>query len=110
MSDLNLVRVTLLELGLEDWIPVPEAVSTVRACGSRQPEQDVRDVLGALGREGRVRFWRGKWDREDEHVEVSVDEAVDLLADPRWFHFDLDGPAKDRLYFVNVKNIAPASI
>jgi hypothetical protein len=101
------VRQALLELGLEDWIPVPEAVASLRVRGSSEPEQDVRETLTALGNEGLVRFWRGVWDREDEHVEVSASDAEVLLRDSRWFRYRLDEQAEERLYFVNIENIEP---
>jgi len=106
VSDGAAVRSTLLDLGLEDLIPVPESVATVRKRGSRQPEHDVRDALGVLGREGLVRFWRGPWNREDEHVEVSAHEAARLLEDMRWLCYNLDEADEERLYFINVENIA----
>jgi hypothetical protein len=99
----------LLELGLEDWIPVPEAVESLRVRGSSEPEQDVRETLTALGNEGLVRFWRGVWDREDEHVAVTAAAAEVLLRDPRWFRYRLDEQAEERLYFVNVDNIKAVS-
>ncbi len=89
MSDLPAVRATLLELGLEDWIPVPEAVEDVRSRGSQQPEHDVKESLVVLGREGLVRFWRGPHDQEGEHVEVSADMAAALLQHPRWLRYNL---------------------
>ncbi|MDX6199527.1 MAG: hypothetical protein QOJ79_2678 [Actinomycetota bacterium] len=105
MSDTDAVRTALLEMGLEDWIPVPEAVQTIRGCGSSEPAQEVREALTALGREGCVRFWRGVWNGEAEHVEVPAADAERLLTDERWFRFRLDEEDEERLYFVNVANV-----
>ncbi len=109
MYNLAAVRVALLKLGLEDWIPLPEAVQTVLGRGSLDPEQEVRETLRELGGEGLIRFWRGPWDKDDEHAEVPTQEALLLLQDPRWYRFRLDEPNEERLYFVNVDNIAPSS-
>jgi len=85
---------------------MPEAIKAARALDSRQPEQEVREALTALGRAGQVRFWRGRWDREDEHVEVPAGSAALLLEEPRWYRFRLDERDEERLYYVNVDNIA----
>ena len=85
---------------------MPEAVAALRNRGSSRPEEEVRDALVLLSRKGLIRFWRGVWDREDELVEVSAPDAEALLQDSRWFRFRLDEPAEERLYFVNVENIA----
>lgn len=105
VSEPSGVRSTLLDLGLEDLIPLPEAVETVRRLGSDEPEQKVREALGVLAREGRIRLWRGAWDREEEQVEVSALDVGRLLEDARWYRYRLDEPGEERLFFVNVDNI-----
>jgi hypothetical protein len=101
------VRLLLLELGLEDWIPVPEAVEDVEAAGSLDPVGDVHEALRGLAADGLIRFWCGPWTREEEHIEVPAHEVSAVLEEPHWYSFHIDDPAEQRLYFVNIDNVAP---
>jgi hypothetical protein len=107
MPDAAAVRQELLDLGLEDSIPLPEAVATARSLGCEHPEHDVREAVTELTRQGHFRWWRGPWAREDEHIEVPAHELELLLQDLRWYRFRLEEPDEERLYFVNVENILP---
>jgi hypothetical protein len=96
----------LLELGLEDLIPLPEALDApeVRAAvGSSQPRECVRQALANLLRDGKVRAYRGRWDSEP--VPISTSEALELLRQAIWYEFHPDNPDEERIYFENVENI-----
>jgi hypothetical protein len=96
----------LLELGLEDWIPLPEAMSSpeiLAAVGRDDPERAIRDVLLSLLRSEKIAIYRGRWDQESEPVDESV--ALRLLDESVWYRFRIDDPDEERLYFVNVANI-----
>jgi hypothetical protein len=96
----------LLELGLEDWIPIPEALTTPEVCqaiGQGDPVQAVGEALAALVLDGLVALYRGRWDEDPERVATAV--ALELLRDPRWYSFHTADLGEERLYFVNVKNI-----
>lgn len=106
MTDPARLRQELLELGLEDWIPLPEGFDLVASLGSEHPKDDSREALTGLTRQGQLRWWRGPWDCEEEHIEVASEDVEALLADPRWYRWNVEGDG-DRLYFVNVENIKP---
>jgi len=100
------LRNALLDLGLEDWIPIPEAVasSEVReAVGDGSVVEAVSQALRVLVREGRVRLYRGHWNEESDPVPLA--EGLELLNDPKWYRFRLDEPGEERLYFVNADNV-----
>lgn len=107
MTELNLspdLRTAVLELSLEDRIPVPEATQVAdKRVGEANAVEQVRVVLENLVREGRIRMYRGHWRRNDPR-EVALDEALILLREPRWFRFHTDDPWEERLYFVNIEN------
>jgi hypothetical protein len=96
----------LLELGLEDWIPLPEALATPEVRETvKQGEivHAVREALVELLLGGRIRIYRGRWDADP--VPVSATQAVELLNEDRWYSFRIDDTDEERLYFVNVENI-----
>jgi hypothetical protein len=103
------VRSALLDLGLEDWIPLPEAVSepeVLEAVGAHSPVAAIAAALTELLREDRIRLYRGRWDAELQPV--ATEEGLKLLTDEKWYRFRLDEPNEERLYFVNVDNIRDA--
>ena len=110
MSDAqSQVRTALLDLGLEDWIPLPEAVGIpeVReAVGDRSPVAAIAAALRELLLEDRIRLYRGRWDAESQPV--ATEEGLKLLTAEKWYRFRLDEPEEERLYFVNVDNIRDA--
>lgn len=97
----------LLDLVLEDWIPVPEAVATPEVrdvVAGGEVATVVGQALAALPERGEIAVYRGRWDDNDPEP-VSREEAVQLLGDPVWFRYRIDDPDEERLYFVNVENI-----
>jgi hypothetical protein len=104
------VLTALLDLGFEDWIPVPEAVSdpeVIQAASGEDPATVVAEALAELVGEGKVRIYRGRWDSEaPEPVPSSV--AIELLREPGWYAFHVGDPDEERLYFVNVLNLREA--
>jgi hypothetical protein len=102
------LRDALLVLGLEDQIPLPEAIEDHDVQAAANPQDLVGDLgrtLTALAAEGRVVFYRGRWDDNDP-PQLSRDEAAALLSDERWYRWRADEPDADRLYFMNVDNLA----
>jgi hypothetical protein len=100
------LRAALLELGLEDWIPIPEALSTpevVDVVGGGDAVAAVRRALQALVESGEVVLYRGHWEADPQPVPPA--EALVLLEDPAWFAFHLEDPDEQRLSFVNVENV-----
>ncbi len=101
------LRLALLELGLEDDIPIPEAFADpeVRAAiGQEDPFRAVSRALQQLLREGRIRLFCGRWDEEDA-APVPDGQGVELLADAKWYAFHTDDPEEQRMYFANIDNV-----
>ena len=76
------LRDALLDLGLEDWIPIPEAVGNpevIAASASGDVAAKVAAELKSLLVDGKVRLYRGPWNGESEPV--STPEA---LVDGAW--------------------------
>ena len=97
----------LLELGLEDWIPLPEIVATpeVRSVvDSDRATELVSLALVDLLRQGRIQVWAGRW--PDEPTLVSDDLAEAMLLDGRRYAFDAVASGDERVYFVNVEDFA----
>jgi hypothetical protein len=106
MRDNDTVRSILLDLGLEDLIPLPEAVATPElraAAGERDLIDTIARALGELVREDRIRLFRGIWNAEPQPVPIA--EGVELLQNAVWYRFRIDDPHEERLYFVNVDNL-----
>jgi hypothetical protein len=103
-------RAALLALGLEDWIPIPEAVADPEVLENiiSEPVVDaISRALSELLQEGEIRLYRGHWDADPQAV--STADGIELLKDLRWYSFHIDDPREERLYFVNVKNIRDES-
>jgi len=98
------VRTALLDLGPEDWIPLPEAVADPEVVAEASGEDLAKAVANALSElvaEGKVFVYRGRWDSNDpEHVQS--EHALQLLREPEWFNFHVEDPDEPRLYFANV--------
>jgi hypothetical protein len=107
-TELEAVRAAALELGLEDWIPLPEAISSseVQAAlrGAREPWVVLAEALKSLLVERRIKVYRGRWDDLDAPV-LSATEALEVLGDARWYSFHIHDPDEERVCFVNVENI-----
>lgn len=96
----------LLALGLEDWIPIPEAVNTPEVREAVRQEDaapTIRAALTELVSDGQVRVYRGRWDADP--AALPTPEALDRLREDRWYSFHPVDPDAERLYFVNVENI-----
>ncbi|WP_236789387.1 hypothetical protein [Amycolatopsis sp. GM8] len=97
----------LLELGLEDLIPLPEALGDqdVRASVGGQPTiNQIAAALVELLHLGRVSVWAGRWPAEPHRV--SSADAERLLSDPGCYSFSNEAKGLERIYFANVENIA----
>jgi hypothetical protein len=109
MADAAL-RQTVLDLGLEDDIPLWEVAETCRrdrlvAEGS-SGIQELGDLLLSLAREGKIRILAGRWDDPSPRV-LDADEAAPLLADGRrYVAAEEIAVGLDRVYYVNVDNIS----
>lgn len=107
MTSLTLLRDVLLELGLEDLIPLPEilAAPEVHELGAEYRHiQKISAALVELLREIRIQVWEGFWHEEPKHISGEPAEAV--LGDMRRYSFDAEAAdGLKRVYYVNVNNI-----
>jgi hypothetical protein len=106
MTSLTPLHEALLELGLEDQIPLPEIATTqeVRALDGVNQFPEISSALVDLLRAGRIDVWSGRW--PDEPVVVSDDLAETLLRDQRRYSFEAEAADEvERVYFSNVENI-----
>ena len=106
MTHASQLHEVLLQLGLEDQIPLPEIAGTqeMRELNRELQFTDISSALIDLLRAGRIQVWRGRW--PDEPVLASEDLALELLGDERRYSFEAE-EVKDleRVYFSNVENI-----
>jgi hypothetical protein len=104
------LRRAILDLGLEDDIPLWEITDTCRAADliAAGPigVEALAGTLLELARKDEIRILVGRWD-DPEPRYVDLDEAETLLADARRYS-SADEIAADleRVYYVNVENIA----
>jgi hypothetical protein len=106
MTDLTPLRDALLELGLEDLIPLPQILTTleVRELGEiYQHSEKISAALIELSREGRIQVWAGFWDEEPAHITGELAETS--LGDARSYSYDAESDGRKRVYFANVDNI-----
>ena len=107
MTNLTPLRFALLELGLEDLIPLPEILATpeVQELGEEYRHiEKVSATLIELLREMRIQIWDGFWHEEPKHISDELAEAV--LRDMRRYSFDAEAAdGLKRVYYVNVNNI-----
>jgi hypothetical protein len=106
MTTFTHLQQALLELGLEDLIPLPEAFGDpdIRAAvGGELTVEDVAAALTDLSRMGRISVWAGHWPSEPRRIELH--EAEQLLHDPRRYSFEQEAQGLERVYFVNVENV-----
>jgi hypothetical protein len=105
MTDAAPLQRALLELGLEDLIPVWEAVTSPEVVATADPSRNQADIAEALAQLGEARlvsFYLGRWHGDPGRVPVA--DALALLSDPRWFSSDTE-PDDMRLYYVNIENL-----
>lgn len=106
MTDLTPLHEALLELGLEDLIPLPEIRTTPEVRDLAEGYQFFEKVSTALVdllRADRIQVWAGHW--PDEPTLVSNDVAETILRDERRYLFDAEADGPERVYFTNVENL-----
>ncbi len=107
MTTLTPLHQALLELGLEDLIPLPETLGDRDVHDAVNGEPSI-DQIGAalidLLHLRRISVWMGPWADEPERVEPETAEP--LLRDVRRYAFDSENDGSARVYFVNVENVA----
>lgn len=109
MPEFSSTEQALLELGLEDLIPLPEAVADVEASGvdAGVAIDAVSTALRRLLSLGRIQVWVGRW--PDEPVVQGTGAADALLTDRRRYSYTEEQAAGlDRVYYVNVDNLYEA--
>lgn len=106
MTEPKTLHDVILELGLEDWIPLPEVRATAEKRGLLPPEESARELsvaMVALLKEGRIQVWSGPWPDEPKPVPALLAETI--LLDDRRYSFESEADGMDRVYYVNVDNI-----
>lgn len=105
MTDLTPLQEALLDLGLEDWIPLPEILDTPEV----RPLVEDGTAVGLVCRalvdllaQDRIQVWFGQWSADPSPAPREVAEK--LLLDERRYSFGAEDAGLDRVYFVNVAN------
>lgn len=109
MTD-DALRREILELGLEDDIPLWEIADTCRAAGVIGAGTAGVEALAEAGldlsRKGEIRILVGPWAEPDPRY-ADIDEAEEVLKDVRRYSSaDEIAHGLERVYYVNVDNIA----
>jgi len=105
MTEMTRVHTALLELGLEDLIPLPEALSEAGVYSEDTGDQLVTVVGHALVdllRNDLIQVFSGHWSVEP--VLVSREAAEAMLLDQRRYSYDAEVDGTERVYYVNVDN------
>lgn len=105
MTEMMQLQEALLELGLEDFIPLPEAIAApevLAAISSDRPVDAVARALVDLLRKDLVQVWTGHW--RAEPTLASRKKAEVLLLDEQRYSFDAEVDGRERVYYVNVEN------
>lgn len=108
MNDQVAIQRLLLEEGLEDLIPLPEAADTCRHEGFIDGEDDlslrvVMQALVDLFRAGRIQVWAGPVMEDEELVDEADVEG--LLRAPARYRWSSDLDMERRVSYVNVDNL-----
>ena len=105
MTDPMSLRQALLELGLEDLIPLPEIATADEIREVVEPDriEELASALIALLREGRIQVWSGHWSNDPEVVDP--DTAEKLLGLEEQYEFNSSADRRLRAYYVNVENL-----
>lgn len=107
MRELTRIEQGLLELGLEDWIPLPqieEMPEVRRVVEEGRAFEQVSTALVELLSLGRIQVWSGYW--QDEPTRVDPGRATKLLRDRRRYSYDEEAAHDlERVYYVNVENV-----
>lgn len=95
----------LLELGMEDVIPLPEILGSaeIESAPDFKTLDDVISALVALLRSNQVRVWSGTWPDEPCPVTDAVGEK--LVRRKGQYQFNSVEDERLRVYFVNVANV-----
>ncbi|MBT0995416.1 hypothetical protein KIN34_14090 [Cellulomonas sp. DKR-3] len=105
VTDLTPLHDALLELGLEDWIPLPEILDTPEVRPLVEGEAAIHRVSSALVdllAQDLIQVWFGKWSDEPSPAPRTL--AEELLLDERRYSVSAEDADLDRAYFVNVAN------
>jgi hypothetical protein len=95
MTSLTPLRDALLELGLEDLIPLPEILATPEVYELSEEyrhTEKVSEALIELLPEMRIQVWEGFWYEEPKRISGEPAEAV--LGDMRRYSFDAEAAPK----------------
>lgn len=103
MIDPTNLRQALLDLGLEDEIPLPEASTDPEVLSEGASVEDISTALIGLLREGRIQIWAGHWSQESELVDPAT--AEELLRDHEQYTFNNPADLRLRVYYINVDNL-----
>ncbi|MCA4135318.1 hypothetical protein [Arthrobacter sp. M4] len=105
MSEQTDLREALLDLGLEDLIPLPEITTAeeIRSVREGATVADLSAALIGLLREGLIQIWSGHWSQDPEVVDPVT--AEDLLRVPEQYTFNSPADQRMRVYYVNVDNV-----
>lgn len=109
MNGLTSLQEALLELGLEDWIALPEILETPEVrpfAGGSTAVGPVAEALVDLLARGVIQVWSGRWSDDPKPVPRAL--AVGLLRDDRRYSYGAEDAGLDRVYFVNVANFRAA--
>lgn len=105
MSDPTGLRQAVLDLGLEDLIPLPEIATGVEIRGvlRRSTVEELATALVDLLRERRIQVWSGHWSQDPEVVDPVTAEK--LLGVEEQYAFNSPADQRLRVYYVNVDNL-----
>jgi hypothetical protein len=103
MIDPTNLRQALLDLGLEDEIPLPEASTDPEVLSEGASVEDISTALIELLREGRIQIWSAPWPQETELVDPGT--AEELLRDHEQYTFNSPADQRLRVYYVNIDNV-----
>ena len=105
MTDLTPLHEALLELGLEDWIPLPETLEAPEVrplvAGGAAVGLVSCALVDLLARD-EIQVWVGRWPEDPNPAPRAL--AEQLLLDERRYSFGEEEAGLDRVYFVNVAN------
>jgi hypothetical protein len=103
MSQPTDLRQALLDLGLEDLIPLPEILTEEEIRNEGAAVEDISTALIRLLREGRIQIWSGHWSQDPEVVDPAT--AEELLRVDEQYTFNSPADQRLRVYYANVDNI-----
>lgn len=105
MNDPTGLRQAVLDLGLEDLIPLPEIALGVEVRGvlRRSTVEELATTLVDLLREKRIQVWSGPWPQDPEVVDPVTAET--LLGVEEQYTFNSPADLRSRVYYVNVDNL-----